>query len=75
MSTNPTFASTNALHRWTRFVLVNDRAPSVGADCALCGNKIEKGYVRESRTRLLYCATQCYAGHAIAIEKLQRRVS
>jgi hypothetical protein len=41
--------------------------------------KIEKGYVRESQTRLLYCDTQCFTGHAkmamLAIENRARKVS
>ena len=59
MSVFPTFASTAASPHRTRFVLVNDRVPREGTNCALCGRKIEKGYVRESQTRLLYCETQC----------------
>jgi hypothetical protein len=57
------------------FVLVNDRVPHANADCALCGCKIEKGYVRERQTRLLYCDTQCFAGHAIAMKNRARQVS
>ena len=64
MSIFPTFAGTAAsLHR-TRFVLVNDRVPREGTNCALCGRKIEQGYVRESQTRLLYCDTECVLEHA-----------
>jgi hypothetical protein len=48
---------------FSRFVLVNDRAPREGANCALCGRVIERGYVRESQTRLLDCDTQCVMGH------------
>lgn len=65
MSANPTFGSTEAFLRRTRFVFVNDRVPRAEAHCALCGCKIEKGYVREWQTRLLYCDTQCFAGHSI----------
>ncbi len=75
MSTNPTHASTGGFRRRTRFVLVNDRAPRRDADCALCSSKIEKSYVRELQTHLLYCDTQCFAGHAIAIKNLARKVS
>jgi hypothetical protein len=28
----------------------------------LCGGIVEKGYVRDSQTRLIYCDTQCFAG-------------
>jgi hypothetical protein len=59
MSTSPTFASTDGFLHRTRFVLVNDRVPRAEAYCALCFRKIEKGYVRESQTRMLY-ATQCF---------------
>jgi len=75
MSTNRTYTSVGGFLRGTRFVLVNDRVPRGEAYCALCCGKIEKGYVRESQTRLLYCDTQCFAGHAIAIENRERKVS
>jgi hypothetical protein len=51
------------LHRIiTRFVLVNDRISRTGEHCALCGGIVEKGYVRDSQTRLIYCDPQCFAG-------------
>jgi len=59
LSILPTFECTDALVLCTRFVIVNDRVPRQGAMCALCGRKIEGGYVRESQTRLLYCGTGC----------------
>lgn len=46
-----------------RFVLVNNRMPRVETECPLCGTKIERSYVRELHTRLLYCDLQCLAGH------------
>jgi hypothetical protein len=46
----------------TRFVLVNNRVPRMGGNCALCGGIVEQGYVRDSQTRLIYCDTQCFAG-------------
>ena len=58
MNANLTFARGGFLHR-TRFVLVNDRVPRTDGHCALCGQIIEKGYVRDSQTRLTYCDTQC----------------
>ena len=65
--------------RRTRFVLVNHRIPRADARCALCGGKIAEGYVREPQTRVLYCDTQCFAGHAkmatLGIEKQARKVS
>jgi hypothetical protein len=79
MNTNSTFASAGEFLLRTRFVLVNDCVQRADAYCALCCRKIEKGYVRESQTRLLYCDTQCFTGHAkmamLAIENLARRVS
>jgi hypothetical protein len=61
MLTAPTLPSTSGSLGPIRFVIVNDRVPRVNAECALCGSKIEKCYVRESQTRLLYCDTQCYS--------------
>ena len=61
MYANLTFPTGGFLHR-TRFVLVNDRIPRTNGHCALCGGTIEKGYVRDSQTRLIYCDTQCFAG-------------
>jgi hypothetical protein len=47
-----------------RFVLVNNRVPRTDQHCALCGGLIEKGYVRDSRTRVICCGVQCFAGWA-----------
>jgi len=63
MSTDLTFATGRFLQA-IRFVLVNDRVPRTVQHCALCGGLIEKGYVRDSRTRLIYCDTGCFAGWA-----------
>jgi hypothetical protein len=63
MNTNLTFGTGRFLHR-TRLVLVNDRIPRTDGGCALCGRIIEKGYVRELQTRLIYCDTQCFPGEA-----------
>jgi len=46
----------------TRFVLVNDRVPRHDQRCALCGGTLKKGYVRDFKTGLFYCDTQCFAG-------------
>jgi hypothetical protein len=62
MSANSTFASAGGFLRRTRFVLVNNRVPRTDQHCALCGGLIDKGYVRDSQTRLIYCGTQCFAG-------------
>ena len=45
-----------------RFLLVNGRVPRMDQHCALCGGIVEKSYVRDSQTRLIYCDTQCFAG-------------
>ena len=63
MGTDLTFA-TGRFPQAVRFVLVNNRVPRMGEHCALCGGLIEKGYVRDSQTRLIYCDTQCFAGWA-----------
>jgi hypothetical protein len=78
MNANLTFATGGFLHQ-TRFVLVNDRVPRTDGYCALCGRIIEKGYVRDSQTRLIYCDTQCFLGEADmampVIKNLTRKVS
>jgi hypothetical protein len=56
--------TTSGFPRGIRFVLVNNRIPRTDEHCALCGGLIEKGYVRDSQTRLIYCDTQCFAGWA-----------
>jgi hypothetical protein len=63
MSTHLNFA-TSRFRRSIRFVLVNSRVPRTDQHCALCGGVIEKGYVRDSQTLLIYCDTQCFAGSA-----------
>jgi hypothetical protein len=63
MSSNLSFAA-GEFSQGIRFVLVNNRVPRTDERCALCGGLIEKGYVRDSQTRLIYCDTQCFAGWA-----------
>lgn len=75
MNAIPMVARKDGFPHRVSFVLVNDRVPPADADCGLCGCKIEKGYVRESRTHLLYCDIQCFAGHAIAMKNRARQVS
>jgi hypothetical protein len=60
MSSNLNFA-TSELRCGTRFVLVNDRVPRTNQHCAFCGAIVEKGYVRDSLTRFIYCDMQCFA--------------
>jgi hypothetical protein len=63
MSTDLGYA-TGRFSRAIRFVLVNNRVPHTDQHCALCGCLLEKGYVRDSQTRLIYCDTRCFAGWA-----------
>jgi len=74
MNANLTFARGGFLHR-TRFVVVNNRVPRTDGHCALCGSIIEKGYVRDSQTRLIYCDTQCFPGEPdVATPAIKNRV-
>jgi hypothetical protein len=78
MHANLTFATSRFLHQ-TRLVFVNDRIPRTDRNCALCGEIVEKGYVRDLQTRLIYCDAQCFPGEpdmAMAIiENRARKVS
>lgn len=49
--------------RGMRFVLVNERSPRADASCATCCSRIDRGYVRDAQTRLLYCNADCFADH------------
>jgi hypothetical protein len=74
MNTNLTFPAGS--FPLLTFVLVNERMPRNDAHCALCGGTIEEGYVRDFRTRLIYCDTQCFAGGAYSVTKNRvRKVS
>jgi len=79
MRTVPTPAGAAELPRWARFVVVNGRVPRADAGCAHCGKAIERGYVREPRTRRIYCDAACLAGHDAvatpAIDDRARRAS
>jgi hypothetical protein len=66
---NPSFAADRLPYR-TRFVFVNGRVPRTDDHCALCGGIVEKGYVRDSETRLIYCDLQCFAGGSHMIKSL-----
>jgi hypothetical protein len=61
VSANLSFATCGFPHA-TRFVLVNDRVPRDEEHCALCGGTVEKGYIRDLKTGLIYCDTRCFAG-------------
>jgi hypothetical protein len=63
MSTDPSFAADRLPYR-TRFILVNNCVPRTDGHCALCSGMVEKGYVPDSRTRLIYCDPQCFAGRS-----------
>ena len=47
----------------TRFILVNERIPREHACCASCCARIERGYVRDPHTRLVFCDAVCFAAH------------
>jgi hypothetical protein len=49
--------------RGVRFILVNGRKPRPQAFCAMCDQPIEKSYLREIGTHLIYCDHSCYADH------------
>ena len=49
--------------RHMNFVFVNDRSPTKKSYCALCGESIERGYLREVGTGLFYCKNDCYVDH------------
>jgi hypothetical protein len=57
------FKNSDVLLQRTRFVLVNERVPRAQAWCTVCCARIERGYVRDPHTRLLYCDPQCFAEH------------
>ena len=46
-----------------RFILVNERIPREHACCASCCGRIERGYVRDPHTRLVYCDAVCFTAH------------
>ena len=48
--------------RAIRFVVVNNRVPCTDQYCALCRDLIEKSYIRDPRTQLAYCDSECFPG-------------
>jgi hypothetical protein len=73
MNANLAFATGRFQHQ-TRFVLVNNRVPRTDRHCALCGEIIEKGYVRDSQTRLIYCDMQCFPGGDMTMPVIKDRI-
>jgi hypothetical protein len=63
MNANPTSAGRARPSLQPKFVLVNDRVPRMDTNCALCCAQIERGYVRDPQTRLVYCDPHCFTGH------------
>ena len=49
--------------RHVRFILVNGRTPRPQSCCAMCDQPVEKSYLREIGTHLIYCDHDCYADH------------
>ncbi len=60
---NQVFEPRGLLARGMRFVLVNERSPRAEAACTMCCTRIDRGYVRDPQTRLLYCDTRCFVAH------------
>jgi hypothetical protein len=74
MNPNMNFARIGFLYR-TKFVVVNDRVPRTDRHCALCGRTIERGYVRDAQTRLIYCDIRCFPGGVdVAVPVIKDRV-
>jgi hypothetical protein len=46
-----------------RFIMVNGRTPRPQSFCVMCDQPIEKNYLREIGTHLIYCDHDCYADH------------
>jgi hypothetical protein len=69
MSIDLTFATDGSPQ--LTFVLVNERMPRNEAHWALCSSTID--YVRDFRTRLIYCDTQCFGGAAYSVTKNRAR--
>ena len=64
MTTRPINRSTrNDVPALTRFILVNERIPREHTGCASCCARIERGYVRDPHTRLVFCDAVCFAAH------------
>lgn len=63
MNTAKTFA-TDRFRRGMQFVVVNHRVPNTNQHCVLCSGLLEKGYVRDVQTRLIYCDPQCFTAWA-----------
>jgi hypothetical protein len=63
MNASPPLAGPTRYSLQARFILVNERVPRTDANCALCCAKLERGYVRNPQTRLVYCNPHCFTGH------------
>lgn len=64
MTTRPIDGFTrNDVPALARFILVNERIPREHTGCASCRARIERGYVRDPHTRLVYCDAECFADH------------
>lgn len=60
-NTHSTFAKTAQLPRRDWFAVVNDGVLGVDAYCMQRRQKIQQQYVRELRSRVLYCDARCFA--------------
>ena len=63
MRSNAESSLRNVVGPSMRFVVVNERSPRQDAHCAVCCTRIDRGYVRDAQTRLLYCDTKCFTEH------------
>lgn len=55
-----------------RFILVNIRYAAIGIDCAMCKTPIEKVYVRDFGTNLMYHNHDCREAHISAAFKAMK---
>ena len=60
MSARPMIENPALFPSRAKFVLVNDRTPRNEACCFMCCRPIEQGYLREARSRVLFCSTECF---------------
>ena len=77
MNASPPLAGPTRYSLQARFILVNERVPRTDANCALCCAKLERGYVRNPQTRLVYCNPHCFTGHeklamAVIVDRSRR---
>jgi len=79
MITRPMVENSARFPSRAKFILVNDRIPRADAACFMCCCPIGQGYVRDARTRLLFCSSECFAVHetpaTLAVGRRTRQAS